>query len=157
GGVGVGLGGVAFGALGLGAGGRTGTPRERHVRRSARGVARGAALAALGNLAHLGLTVLAVRGVSSAWVSALFEASFFRADLGLVAAAVLCAAAAAALAAGGAASGRRPAAPLAAAPRAFRLAVGGAFTSHAEGRLAGRAPLLLLDAVPRAAAFAWPG
>lgn len=156
-GVALALGGVAFAAFGLGAGARTGTPLERHVRRSARWVARGAALAALGNLAHLGLTVLAVRGVSSAWVSALFEASFFRADLGLVAAAVLCAAAAAALAAGGASSGRRRAAPLAAALGAFGLAVGGAFTSHAEGRLAGRAPLLLLDAVHRTAAYAWLG
>ena len=151
------LGGVAFAAFALGDVARTGTALERHVRRSARWVALGASLAALGDLAHLGLTVLAVRGVSSEWVSALFDASFFRAYLALVAAAALCAAGARGLAAGEASARRRRAAQLAAALGALGLALGGAFTSHAEGRLAGRAPLLVLDAVHRAAAYAWLG
>jgi putative copper resistance protein D len=151
------FGGVAFATFALGAGGREDTPLERHVRRSARVVALGAALFAFGALAHLGLTVLAVRGVSSEWLAALFEASFFRAYLSLIAAGAICAVAAGALARGAEPATSRRRARLAASLGAFGIAVGGAFTSHAAGRLGDRTLLLVLDALHRAAAYAWLG
>ena len=148
------LGGVAFASVALGDGGPA---LERHVRRSARVVASGAALAAFGDAAHLGLTMLAVRDVSAEWLSAVFEASFFRAYLGLIAAAVVCAAAARVLARPGVNGRRKRTAQVGAALGAAGVAVGGAFTSHAAGWLGDRAPLLALDAIHRAAAYAWLG
>ena len=147
------IGGVAFAGVALGAGRSGDRSLERHVRRSARVVAAGASLTAAGELAHLGLTALAVRGVSTEWLGALLDASFFRAYLGLAAAAALCAGAARAVARG-AHSGS---APLAAALGAVGIALGGAFTSHAAGWLGDRLPLFALDAVHRGAAYAWLG
>jgi len=147
------IGGVAFGATALGVGGREDASLDRFAVRSARAIALGGALAALGDVAHLGLTMLAVKDSSPAWLDAVVEASFFRAYLALVAASAVCALAGLRLAR----DCHRPGAQLAAALGAAAIAVGGAFTSHAAGWLGARAPLFALDAIHRAAAYTWLG
>lgn len=144
------IGGVAFAAAALGAGNAS---LARFARRSARAVACGGALVVLGEASHLGLTMLAVRDSSSEWLGAVFEASFFRAYVAGMASGTVCAVAAARLAADGQRRGARAAAALG----ALGIAIGGAFTSHAAGWLGERAPLFALDAVHRAAAYAWLG
>jgi len=150
------IGGVAFAAAALGAGRRGEASLERHVRRSARVVALGAAITALGAVAHVGLTTLAVLGVSE-WASGLLGASFFWSYLGVVTASAVCAAGARVVASRGSRAERARSAAWIAALAAVGIAVGGAFTSHAAGWLGERAPLLALDAVHRAAAYAWLG
>ncbi|MBS1107980.1 MAG: putative Copper resistance protein copD family, partial [Deltaproteobacteria bacterium] len=146
------IGGAAFAAAALGVARRDAT-LARFVARSARVVAIGGKLAALGYLAHVALTIFAVQGSSPDWIRAVFEASFFRSYAVLVAASLACAAAGARLAREPHARG----AQLAVAAAATVIALGGAFTSHAAGWLGERAPLYALDAVHRAAAYAWLG
>ena len=146
------IGGIAF-AASVGFGARGDASLDRFAGRSARAIAIGGALAVLGEAAHLGLTMLAVKDSSPTWLDAVFEASFFRAYLALVAASAVCALAGARLAR----DCHRRGAQLAAALGAAALGVGGAFTSHAAGWLGERAPLFALDAVHRLAAYAWLG
>jgi putative copper resistance protein D len=146
------IGGVAF-AASVGLGARGDRSLDRFALRSARAIAIGGSLAALGEVAHLGLTVLAVKDSSPAWLDAVFEASFFRAYLSLVAASAVCAVAGARLVR----DSHRRGARIAVAIGAAALGVGGAFTSHAAGWLGERAPLFALDAVHRVAAYAWLG
>ena len=146
------IGGVAFAAAALGVA-RRDASLGRFVSRSARAIAIGGQLAALGYVAHVALTIFAVQGSSPDWIEAVFEASFFRSYSVLVAASVACIVASARLAREPRARG----AQLTVVAAAAVIAVGGAFTSHAAGWLGERAPLYALDAVHRAAAYAWLG
>ena len=146
------IGGVAFAAAALGVA-RRDASLGRFVSRSARAIAIGGQLAALGYVAHVALTIFAVQGSSPDWIEAVFEASFFRSYSVLVAASVACIVASARLAREPRARG----AQLTVAAAAAVIAIGGAFTSHAAGWLGERAPLYALDAVHRAAAYAWLG
>ena len=146
------IGGVAFAAAALGVA-RRDASLGRFVSRSARAVAIGGRLAAVGYVAHVVLTIFAVQGSSPAWVSAVFEASFFRSYSVLVAASVACAVAGSRLVR----NPRDRRAQFSVAAGATVIAIGGAFTSHAAGWLGERAPLYALDALHRAAAYAWLG
>ena len=146
------IGGVAFATVALGAA-RRDASLGRFVSRSARAVAIGGGLAATGYAAHVALTVFAVQGSSPQWVSAVFEASFFRAYSVLVLASIACAVAGSRLAR----DPRDRRAQWTVAIGAAVIAAGGAFTSHAAGWLGERAPLYALDALHRSAAYAWLG
>jgi len=125
---------------------------ERFTRRSARAIAAGGAIAAAGQIAHVGLTTLAVIDATPQWKSALLEASFFRAAVATTIAGTVAAVAGLRLA-------RTPGrgARIVAAAAAIGIAVCGAFTSHAAGWLGDRTSLLALDVVHRTAASAWLG
>jgi len=146
------IGGVAFAAAALGVA-RRDASLGRFVSRSARAIAIGGRLAAVGYVAHVVLTIFAVQGSSPAWVSAVFEASFFRSYSVLVAASVACAVAGSRLVR----NPRDRRAQFSVAAGATVIAIGGAFTSHAAGWLGERSPLYALDALHRVAAYAWLG
>jgi putative copper resistance protein D len=125
---------------------------DRFARRSGRAIAAGGVIAAAGQVAHVGLTTLAVIDATPHWRSALLGASFFRAGVATAIAGAVAAAAGLRLA-------RTPSRParIAAAAAAAGIALCGAFTSHAAGWLGDRTSLLALDVAHRAAASAWLG